>query len=105
MTALFLLTILIAFSAGWAVCNDLKDRRAEREAARARRAEDACEELRAALMRGATVATWHRPAPIPPGADAFYFHVKTTKGDILLTEEQMAVGLERATKHLTRHVL
>ncbi len=39
MIAAFAIAVLLAFAAGWAVCNDLKDRRAEREAAKARDAE------------------------------------------------------------------
>lgn len=69
---------------------------------RANRAEFACDTLKDQMMRGATVATWHRPAPIPPGADAFYFHVKTTRGDMLITDEALAVALERGKK-LLRH--
>jgi hypothetical protein len=103
MIAALVITLLLAFAAGWAVCNDLKDRRAEREAAKARRAEEACEELRQQVMRGAEVARWTWPTDTRrTNADAFYFHVKTIKGDLLLTDEALSVALERATK-LLRH--
>lgn len=69
---------------------------------RAERAESALAELRDRIMRGASVTTWHRRKPVPPRADEFYFHIKTTRGDLLLTEEAMAVALERAEK-LLRH--
>jgi hypothetical protein len=154
MIAALVITVLLAFAAGWAVCNDLKDRRAERAEARAknldrivrddceadtsvreiarpllgdrevdgdsygvppleeitralvvraRRAEEACEELRQQVMRGAEVARWTWPTDTRrTNADAFYFHVKTTKGDLLLTDEALSAALERATK-LLRH--
>lgn len=71
-------------------------------AAGRRRAEAACEELRKALMRGSSVALWHRPegAPVPPGADDHYLHVRTTRGDMLITEEALALALDRGRKLL-----
>lgn len=66
---------------------------------RANRAEFACEELRASLMRGSAVARFTRPTPAP-GADEWYWHVFTEKGQLLLTDEQLAVALERAGKLL-----
>lgn len=63
--------------------------------ARATRAEQAVEELKAQMMRGASVAKWQRPKPAP-GADAWYYHVKTSRGDLLLTQEAFAVARGRA---------
>lgn len=68
------------------------------EAARAK-AETACEELRKALMQGAAVGRWHR-SDVVPMADFWYYHVQTTEGPLLLTDEQWQVSRRRAEKLL-----
>lgn len=103
LITLTLVTILLAFAAGWAVCDELKDRRAEREAAAARRAEAACDELRRSLMRGSAVAvwTWPRAASRPPAADTYYLHLRAAGDNLFLTTEAYDEARERAARLLS----
>lgn len=61
---------------------------------RARRAEKRVAEL-AKLDRGAPVERWYRKVQVP-NSDPWYYHVKTSRGDLLLTEEQFTVARVRA---------
>lgn len=56
LTCLAVSTALLLVAFGWSLCNDLKDRKAEREQAKRKIAESACEELRKQVMRGSTIA-------------------------------------------------
>jgi len=71
---------------------------------RAKRAEDACDELKKSIMKGSAVGRWVRPADTAvydgPRHDAWYHHIWTANGPLLLTDEQWTVASERAKKLL-----
>ncbi len=66
---------------------------------RTKRAEDACEELRKSVMKGSAVGRWVR-TDNAPSSDAWYHHILTANGPLLLTDEQWTVASERAKKLL-----
>ena len=84
-----------------AAAKDMQQAEAARIAAEtaAATANMACEELRKSLMRGSAVGRWHRPTKVH-GGDAWYHHVLTAEGQLLLTDEQWQVGRSRAVKLL-----
>ena len=60
--------------------------------------EDHREAVKRSALRGAPLVKWHRDlaAGLPTGADVWYWHLRISGGDILLTDEQYEVAKRRA---------
>ena len=56
------------------------------------------DEVKTAALRGAPLVKWHRnlAAGLPTGADVWYWRIRISGGDILLTDEQYDVAKRRA---------
>ena len=54
--------------------------------------------VKTAALRGAPLVKWHRDlaAGLPTGADVWYWRIRISGGDILLTDEQYTVAKQRA---------
>ena len=54
--------------------------------------------VKTAALRGAPLVKWHRDlaAGLPTGADVWYWRLRISGGDILLTDEQYTVAKQRA---------
>ena len=54
--------------------------------------------VKTAALRGAPLVKWHRDLAegLPTGADVWYWHLRISGGDILLTDEQYEVAKRRA---------
>lgn len=103
MTAILLLALssLFVFAAGWHLeCK--AHRRTQQAHRRTYAALLESEEYRDAVKRsalaGAPAVKWHRDLAegLPNGADMWYWRIRVSGGDLLLTEEQMAVARKRA---------
>jgi hypothetical protein len=83
---------LVACAGAWRACK------------RELRAENACEELRASLMRGSAVATWTWPSAEarPPAADSYYLHIRADGQDLLPTQEAWDEMRDRAKRILKK---
>lgn len=56
------------------------------------------EAVKQSALRGAPLVKWHRDlaAGLPTGADVWYWRIRISGGDILLTDEQYTVAKQRA---------
>lgn len=54
--------------------------------------------VKTAALRGAPLVKWHRDLAggLPTGADVWYWRLRISGGDILLTDEQYTVAKQRA---------
>lgn len=54
--------------------------------------------VKTAALRGAPLVKWHRDLAggLPTGADVWYWRIRISGGDILLTDEQYEVAKRRA---------
>lgn len=54
--------------------------------------------VKTAALRGAPLVKWHRDLAggLPTGADVWYWRIRISGGDILLTDEQYTVAKQRA---------
>lgn len=103
MIAVLILSLAILFilAAGWH--HEIRaHHRTQRAHSRTHAALAASEEYRDAVKRsalkGAPLVRWHRDlaAGLPSGADMWYWRIRTTDGDLLLTDEQLKVAQKRA---------
>ena len=72
--------------------------RLARTEAELKESEDYREAVKQSALRGAPAVKWHRDlaAGLPTGADVWYWRLRISGGDILLTDEQYEVAKRRA---------